>query len=102
MDYVQIVGLQALQGRIDARLDATRAPVGVTGHVIAHLGGDHQLLTLVAKMTAKALLGEAIAAGGVEECDALIDGKMQQSGHFRLIEASVADLPCAQSQHRDS
>ena len=53
------------------------------------------------KMTAKALLGEAIAASGVEKCDALIDGKVQQPGHLRLIEASVADLACAQSQHRD-
>jgi hypothetical protein len=83
---VDVVGLEALEGRIARTADAQRRQVSLVGpfaHLLVDLGGDHGPVAAPAALREPApddLLGQALAGmpavdvGGVEEVHALLVG----------------------------
>src|ERR1700693_4179103 len=89
MDDVDHVGPQLPEGEVDAFLDCRAGPVGAAGHPISDLGREDELRTPVREVPADPFLGEAIAAGGVDQGRPGVEGAVEQRPGFLLGEPGM-------------
>ena len=98
---VDVVGAHPLQGELDAGADDGRRPVVVALELVAALAGEHVLVAAPGEVAADALLADAVAVGGVDEREALVEGPVEQARGVRLGHVGRADLGGAQAQDGD-
>ena len=100
MEYIDAVGAHPPEGLVDAPEYGLPRPVGDARDPVSTLGREHDLGPAGTEVAADSLLGDSVAARGVQEGHAAIDGPEQQPLGLSFGERHVPQAARAQAEPR--
>ncbi len=102
VEDVDHVGAEAPERVVDAARDRLARPVGDAVHAVAPLRGERVLAPPVREVPPDPLLGEPVAARGVEERHAEIERRVQDPPRLVLRQIPAPHVPGAEAERGDA